>query len=135
MKIYSRSEFMKLPSGTVFSSGENNCFMDLHIKGETWEVDFLQSSLIGIDSFSSEENADRMDEMEERGVSYPINRSYGREGLFDDNMLYLVYEREDMAYMIREFQKALMAIKDTSLPSTDPKCEAHDGDVPPSPPS
>ena len=107
MKIFSRSEFMKLPEGTIFSSGERFAFSYLHIKGETWGVDFLQSSLIDIESFSCQENFDRLDEMDQKGVSYPIRTSYEREGLFDENMVYLVYEKEDLKYMIEQMEKAL----------------------------
>lgn len=107
MKIYTRTEFMKLPKGTIFSSGEPFSFLDLYIKGETWEVDFLQSSIIGIDAFSSEENADRMCEMEEKGSSFPINKAYGREGFFDDKMLYLVYEKHDLEYLKTAIENAI----------------------------
>ncbi len=112
MKIYSRTEFMKLPEGIIFSSGVPFAFSDLLIKGETWEIDFLESSLVGvgIDSFSSEEHADRMDEMQEKGTSYPINSHFGREGLFDDEMIYLVYEKQDLEYLIERFKEALKVV-------------------------
>jgi len=99
MRIYTRSEFMKLPPGTIFSSGEPFAFRDLLVKGESWECDFVQSSLIGIESFDSEQHADREYEMLEKGSSYPINKSFGREGLFDDKLLYLVYEDKDLVYL------------------------------------
>lgn len=107
MKIYSRSEFMKLPPGTVFSSGEPMVFLDLYVKGDSWEVDFLQSSLIGIDSFDSRQTVERFDEMNEKGISYPINKHFGREGLFDEEMLYLVYEKEDLIYLKEIIEEAL----------------------------
>lgn len=37
IKIYNRQEFMKLPEGVIFSSGEPYAFMDMFIKGETWD--------------------------------------------------------------------------------------------------
>lgn len=107
MKIYSRSEFMKLPPGTIFSSGDPYCFVDIYVKGDTWEVDFLESSPIGIDAFSSEIHADRMREMHEKGTSYPVNKDFGREGLFDPKMLYLVFEKEDLEYLKEVIQKAI----------------------------
>lgn len=107
MKIYSRSEFMKLPPGVIFSSGVPYAFSGLMIKGESWEVDFLESNLISIDSHSSEDWTDRICEMHEIGSSFPINKDFGREGLFDDKMLYLVYEKEDLKYLIEAFQKAI----------------------------
>lgn len=108
MKIYNREEFMKLPEGTIFTSGEPYAFLNLLIKGETWEVDFLESSLLDIDSFSSDENSDRMNEMKKNGTSYEINKSFGREGLFDDKMLYMVFEKKDLEYMIKRFKYAML---------------------------
>lgn len=106
MKIYTRKQFMKLPEGTIFSSGEPYAFSGIYIKGETLDVDFVESSLIDIESFSSEDNVDRMCEMEENGASYPINKDYGREGLFDDDMLYMVYEKEDLEYVIQQMKNS-----------------------------
>lgn len=108
MKMYSRQEFMKLPEGTIFSSGPQYGFSDIQIKGETWEVDFLESSLVNIDSFNHDEWSDRMQKMHEKCASYPINKDYGREGLFDNEMVYLVYEKEDLEYMIEKFKEAIL---------------------------
>ena len=107
MRIYNRSEFMKLPVGTIFSSGPPYAFTDLYIKGETFPSDFYQTNLIGIDSFSSEENADRLYAMHDEGASYPINKSECREGMYDDYFVYLVYEKEDLEYMIEQFRMAM----------------------------
>ena len=98
---------MKLPEGTIFSSGERYDFFNLLVKGESWEVDFTESDLIDIDSFSSEERYDRLVEMDEKGCSYPMNRSYRRDGLFDDEMIYLVYEKEDLEYLIKVLSEGL----------------------------
>ena len=107
MKIYNRTEFMKLPEGTIFSSGQPFVFYDLRVKGESLEVDFLESSLMDIDCHCSKERAERFEEMHEKGTSYPINKSFGREGLFDDEMLYVIYEKEDLEYMIETFKEAI----------------------------
>ncbi len=107
MKIFSRTDFMKLPEGTIFSSGAPYAFSELMIKGESWEVDFLESNLISTEYHSSEEWADQTYAMHEKGASYPINKDFGREGLFDDKMLYLVYEKEDLKYLIDKFNQAL----------------------------
>lgn len=110
MKIYNRTEFMKLPEGTIFTSGHDYCFTDLMIKGETWEVDFLESSLISIEYENSHYSNSMFDLMGKEGASEPINTSFGREGLFDDTILYMVYEKADLEYIISKCVMAIRAI-------------------------
>ena len=112
MKIVSRKEFMKLPLGTVFSYYEPCVFHDLNVKAsdlkEGWEVDFLYDEIIGaIDSHSSEDRSDKCEAME-RGESVPMDfESTGREGLFDEERLYAIYEKEDVEKLIDRLKMTL----------------------------
>lgn len=96
MKIYKRSEFLKLPPGTFFARGEKWCIDGFYMKGESWENDFCFLSISDIDSFNSDEHIKRLEEMEETGKSYPMNECHGRDGLFDENELFLVFEHDDL---------------------------------------
>lgn len=107
MKIYKRSDFMKLPEGTIFTSGMPFGFGNFCIKGESWEVDFIYSGMLWIEAEGSDDAAEKMDEMLIKGTSAPIHTSYCREGLFDDEMVYMVYEKGDLEYMIERFKEAI----------------------------
>lgn len=111
MKIVTRKEFMKLPKETVFSYYEPCVFRELMIKvsdDKGWPTDFLYDSIIGkIDSKSSEDFSNKC-EMMEKGESVPMDfESTGREGLFDDEQLYAVYEKEDVEKLIARLQKTI----------------------------
>lgn len=98
MRIVTRAQLMAMPAGTLFHEWEPCIFGALMIKGETWESDFYSVPVPWIDGGSSDETFDRQIEMRETGASYPIDlETCGRDGLFDDRLLYAVWERADVA--------------------------------------
>jgi hypothetical protein len=109
MRLMKRQEFMQLPPGTLFSPMlQKWVFGELSIKGETWDLgnevgDFLELGLNWIDGDDTGQVCDRLDEMlADSSVSYPLQSAYGREGLFDNTMVYLVYEPADVAALLSE---------------------------------
>lgn len=109
MRLVKRQEFMKLPAGTLFSAMHQKwVFGELSVKGETWQNgdevgDFLELGLNWIDGHDTGEVCDRLEEMlADSSVSYPLQSAYGREGLFDNDMVYLVYEPADVAALLAE---------------------------------
>lgn len=110
MKILNKKEFLKLPQGIFFCKGVRWCFYDLWVKGESTQTDFYSHHLCAIDAFDGGEMADRHEDMLENGTSYPINRSEMRDGCFDDDDIFLIYEKEDLK-MIKELMERAMDIK------------------------
>lgn len=112
MKILSRTEFMKLPIGTVWSYYEPCCFHDLNIKAsdlnEGYVTDFLYDGIIGsIQTTGSDDFVDKCDLME-RGESISMDfESTSREGLFEDEQLFAIFEEDDLKKLILRLQKAL----------------------------
>ena len=66
------------------------------VKGESYLNDFYYTNLVNIDSFNSEELCDRQYEMFEKGSSYPINTKESRDGVFCEEDIFLVFEKEDL---------------------------------------
>ncbi|MCE5309591.1 MAG: hypothetical protein LLG20_18300 [Acidobacteriales bacterium] len=100
MRLLNRKDFLKLPAGTVYCSGEPYAFTGLHVKGETLPYnDFVCLDLQRIDAHDSGEEIDRLEDMRYTGVSFPMNTNYGRDGGFDDKEVFLVYERGDLEFM------------------------------------
>jgi hypothetical protein len=98
MRLYNRADFLKLPSGVLFCSGEPYAFGNLRVKGESLGYnDFVALELQTIDSAGSGDCIDRLDEMLHTGASYPMNADYGRDGAFDQAEVFLVWERADLA--------------------------------------
>jgi hypothetical protein len=45
------------------------------------------------------------------GTSYPINKSESRDGMFDEEDLFLVYEKEDLQFIAERIKEALETLK------------------------
>jgi hypothetical protein len=110
MKIVSKQEFLKLPPGTIFSDYQPQCLSGFKVKAESsiGISDFIYSDLTGNpQNTGSEDFGDKCEAMEQ-GESVPIDvEFYGREGFYDDNMLYAVYERDDLKKIIGVLEAAL----------------------------
>ena len=109
MKIYKYKEFKKLPIGTLFSYYKHCSFRDIFIKESSkdyGDIDFMYSSIVGaIEDESSEDFVDKCEKME-NGESVSVDfDSVEREGLFDEEQLYAVYEKEDVEKLIDRLNK------------------------------
>lgn len=111
MKIVNRKEFLAMPAGTVYSKYTPFIFDDLSIKGDTWSNDFLCQSLS--DAFwwlSSEEYIEGLQRAENAGESLVMDFDCeSRDGLFDEQQLFAVWERSDVEGLIARLQLALKA--------------------------
>lgn len=114
MKIVSRKEFLTLPEGTLFSKCKPVVFYGFSVRGnsENYENDFLYRDLITYEASDSNEFAQRFDEMLEDHASYPIEDAYGRDGCFNDEDLFLIYEADDLDELAAVIKKAKEALKD-----------------------
>jgi len=116
MRILTRKQFMDTPIGTVFSYYEPICFSGLMIKQSDllgWETDFLYDNIIGaLDSESSEDYYDKCKKME-AGESMLVDFEVtSREGLFEEEQLFAVYEKEDVEKLIK---RLILSSLDTPL--------------------
>jgi len=108
MRIIKRKEFLKMPSGTLYSYYEPCIFRELNIKtsdSTDYENDFVYFGLIGkFDTQDGKDDSEMCSRME-LGESIPASfEETQREGLFDDDQLFLIYEKEDVEGMIKTLQ-------------------------------
>ncbi len=111
MKIYRRADFMNLPSGTIFCKGKPWYWENISVKGSgpEYTIDFIEMSLCDIDSEDSGEWSEKLERMLELGESYPLMTDcYGRDGCFDDDDIFLVYEASDLKELIKILQNAVI---------------------------
>lgn len=110
MKIVTRKGLMELRKGTVFSLYRPCVFDCLSIKDSPpgWGDDFLVCDLVGaVEHHDSDDLIEKLDKME-RGESFPADfESCGRDGCFDNDQLYAVYERADVEKLIKRLQETL----------------------------
>lgn len=111
MKIVNRTEFLKLPSNTLFSEYESGHFGDLKIKGATiepndFQVQYLNSA---VECDSSEDFFSILEHSQQTGESFSMDfNCLSRDGLYDSaNKLYAVWEEVDIQQLIVRFANLL----------------------------
>lgn len=108
MKIVDLKTFRALPEGTLYSKYKPISFDGLMIKGETWESDFLYQDLVGNLDAESSEKFHKQCEKAEAGISVSLDfHVMGRDGLFDEDQLFAVYEKDDLAGLIARLKECV----------------------------
>jgi hypothetical protein len=111
MKIVTREKFLKMPEGTLYSKYEPCVFGELCIKGESWEVDFLYQDIVSsVECSGSDEFFGILDTAEETGCSFDMDLDcQGRDGLYDMEQLFAVWETKDVVQLISRLQATTLS--------------------------
>jgi len=99
MIIVSLEQFLKYPEGTIYSKYKP-CLTDgLHVKADSLDTgDFVCMGLIDPVAGDHWEACQKM----EQGEHVPYEQDdYGRDGMFDDEQLFMVYDQTDTDTMMR----------------------------------
>jgi hypothetical protein len=109
MKIVNRQTFLSLPAGTLFSKYNPSCMEHLEIKEESMPNDYFYTPIMdAIDASSSSERLDRLLAMQHDGASFPVDMQQGcRDGCFDADQLFAVWERADAEALLKRLHLAL----------------------------
>ena len=109
MKILNLKAFLNLPEGTLYSKYKTGAFDGLAIKGESSSgtMDWWYQNLIGnVESESSNQMFDILFRAEETLGSFALEfDSEGRDGLFEEDQLFAVYEDRDVLQFIKILTK------------------------------
>lgn len=100
MKIINKEEFLQLPEGTVFLEFKPYVFGDFKIKGETIGRDYLEVDLNNV-FLDVDDTVTAIDEALITNSSFDVNFNvYNRNGMFDDEQMYAVYEQNEIEKLI-----------------------------------
>lgn len=114
MRVVDRKTFLELPEGTVYCKGEEWSFDGLTFKFETCGTnDWWSMDPAWVDGKDPIECVDRLEEMKNDGASYPMQISIGRDGCFDKDAMFLVFEREDLLKLRDLIDKGISASEHT----------------------
>lgn len=102
MKIINRAEFLKLPEGTVYFKGERWCWGQLCVKTVSYENDWRYIEFDQVPCRDSEEWLVNQERMLETGESMPMVPTEIRDGSFEDDDLFLVYDNADIK-LLKEY--------------------------------
>jgi hypothetical protein len=111
MKIVDCKTFLALPPGTVYAKYAPSYFEGLCIKGDTlpngndW---FYQQIVDSIRASDSGEWGALLDESETTGRELVMDFNFeGRDGCFEDDQLFAVWSKEDVAQLIERLKRCL----------------------------
>ncbi len=108
MRIVNRKEFLAMPEGVLYSKYQPCFFGELAIKGDSiGDNDFYYQDIAGaIKSNNSGEWADILFDAQESGESFDIDLDCeGRDGMFEQDELYAVWEQKDVLTLIDRLQR------------------------------
>lgn len=119
MRIVTRGEFYKLPEGTVCSKYKPCIFGEPFVLLQAWfhendePLDFLYKDLFGeVDAYDSGEEIDILYSAEETGESFKMDFDCGmRDGLFDPEQKFAIWEEEDLVGLLQNVQQALDVVR------------------------
>ncbi|GGX01476.1 hypothetical protein [Undibacterium macrobrachii] len=110
MRIVNRADFLDLPKGTVFSKYEPCIFGDLEIKGSTvcGKDFYVQQIADAVDANDSDEFGDVLFGAAQNGTSVKLDLDCEvRDGLFDADQLFAVWEKSDVLQLVERLQRAI----------------------------
>jgi hypothetical protein len=109
MRIVNRKTFLVLPPGTVFSEYEPCVFTGLFIKTETCRGggDYCEQDLIGnVKCHDSGEFGEILEDARENGQPFDLDFNVDcRNGCFNFDQLYVVYETKDIQQLIERLRQ------------------------------
>ncbi|GFN32518.1 hypothetical protein [Paenibacillus xylaniclasticus] len=110
MRIVNRAEFLKLPSGILYSRYESlGTIRGLHSKLESLTNDWIYQDVVG-DIDEDENEFDEIFAKAEKDSSYEFRMDLNcgrRDGMFDDDDKFAIYNEEDIRRLIDRLNKLL----------------------------
>lgn len=111
MRIVKRAEFLTLPPHTWYRQArEPFSFGDVTVKYDSLTDDWFCQELDSPENDGTIEWGERLYEMLKNGASFPLETdTVRRDGLFDQNDIFLIYEKDDLVRYRVELDKAIEA--------------------------
>lgn len=119
MRIVNKQEFLKLPENTIFSKYSPCQFGDLCIKGESvGTIDFYYQPISNsVKCNDMGEFVDACDKAEKESVEMDFD-CLTRDGMFDAEQLFAVWEKQDLYAFVQKLEKCLYPSKTYTIPNT-----------------
>jgi hypothetical protein len=113
MRIVDRETFLAMPGGVIYSKYEPCNFREFAIKYDTCGGDFVCQSIMDPwfdGSRDSSSHFDTLERLQETGESSPpLDFDFaGRDGMFDREQLFAVWERHDVEALIKLLQEQVL---------------------------
>ena len=108
MKIVNRRDFLSLPENTIFAKYEPCFFEEILIKCESLENDFIYQNIVdAIDVNDSGSFSQALTNAEQGESLFMDFFCESRDGMFDENQLFAVFQKEDVIKLIERLSLCL----------------------------
>lgn len=109
MKIVDRKTFLAMPPNTVFAKFKPDIFEELCIKFESYENDFRYMQINDSIEGNCEALHNSLEDCVKNGTNLPIAfESAFRDGLFDDDQLFAVWDSKDILALVRALNRCVV---------------------------
>lgn len=113
MRLIRRAEFLTMPPGTFYCACDRQwVFENLCIKRDTCGNDWWYTPLDTPENEGTDDWIDGLDEML-AGSTRPVEQDWSRDGGFNPETLFLVYERADLEVLAGYVKEAIAATETT----------------------
>jgi hypothetical protein len=113
MRIVDLEEFRTMPNGTVYMKFQPDIFDELCVKGDTLESDFYCQNLTTdiLASGSTEYSEILTQAVNDSNFNFSMDMYVlGRDGCFDEDQLFAVYEEPDLIALIEKLKDSLQGM-------------------------
>lgn len=102
MRIVNREEFLKLPIETVYCKYSTlGNFEEVQIKSATYTTDWRYQNLFDVDAPDSNVRTELLLDAEEKGTPLKLHfESTYRDGFFDQDQLFAIFDKDEIREMI-----------------------------------
>lgn len=91
-----------MPEVTLYAKGKPWAFGGIMVKAQSLVTDWVCLDPAMVQAKDLREMDQRLTDMLENGASYPIADAFGRDGMFDKDDIFLVFEKDDLL-KLREY--------------------------------
>lgn len=109
MRIVNRKDFLALPAGTIYCKGVQWAFDSLSIKDDSLANDWIYLDMAWPSAHDPGEACGLMSQSLETGSSFPCEDAFGRDGCFDEDAVFLIFEPADLWTLRGRIDVALAA--------------------------
>jgi len=110
MRVLRCKDFLDLPAGTLYCKGAEWHFGDMQVKGETFDNDWFTRTLNWPLAQDTGEAINKLETSLNGGSGFSLEDAESRDGCFDPDALFLVYEEKDLRELKEVIDRAVHVI-------------------------
>ncbi len=110
-KIIDRKAFLNMPANTIYREYAPHIMGDVMIKGDSLDNDFWAQDL---DNTKTDDLCGMIEMLESGNVEFDLDCE-SRDAMFNDDQLYLIYEKKDVEQLFNRIAECLFVFGDVKL--------------------